>query len=408
MAESNIDTAFQAALDAGKIKGAVICATDREGRFVYNKVMGERTLLSGEKRPQQLDDVLFLASATKLMTAVAAMACVDDGLLSLTGDLSSVVPELAEKQVLTGFSEDGETPILEPQERPVTLEMLLTHSAGTTYHFLDPKIARFRDKFCPPRGPDARMPVEQLFDYPLAYQPGSAWMYGQGCDWAGRAVERATGKTLGGFLRSRVFSRLGVADAAFYPVAREDLRARMVDLNPEDPEAVGRAVLAGMGDTNACTRGDFGGHGLFMTAPDYVTVLRSLLANDGKVLRPETVDAMFEDHLSPSASESFRAVLKGPGGDFICVGTSPDNKAGHGLSGLLTLEDVEGWYGTHTLSWGGGLTFAWFVDRTNNLCGVGAVMASIPVDGELPAELKQVFRRDIYRKRAAWEKDQAA
>ncbi len=48
----DIETKFQAAIDAGKIHGAVVCATDTEGGFVYNKAFRKRTLLSGEKRPQ--------------------------------------------------------------------------------------------------------------------------------------------------------------------------------------------------------------------------------------------------------------------------------------------------------------------------------------------------------------------
>ena len=89
---NNIETSYQAAIETGKINGAVICATDTEGHFVYNQALGERTLLSGEKLPQQLDDVLYLASASKLVTAIAALKCVDDGLLTLTGDLSTVAP----------------------------------------------------------------------------------------------------------------------------------------------------------------------------------------------------------------------------------------------------------------------------------------------------------------------------
>ena len=68
----DIETSFQAAIDAGKINGAVICASDTEGRFIYDQALGQRTLLSGEKRPQRLDDVLFLASATKLITAMVS------------------------------------------------------------------------------------------------------------------------------------------------------------------------------------------------------------------------------------------------------------------------------------------------------------------------------------------------
>lgn len=411
MAErEDIETAFQAAIASGKINGAIIVATDAEGRFVYDKTVGERTLLSGEKLPHQLDDVLFLASATKLLATIAALQCVDDGLLSLTGDLSSVAPELAAKEVLTGFSEDGETPLLEAQLRPITLEMLLTHSAGVSYHFLDPLVARWRDKFTTrSQGPkeDEKMTVEELFNYPLIFHPGASWMYSPGLDWAGRIVERVTGKTLGEHLQKRVFGPLSITDAQFYPVTREDLRARLVDLNPNDPEGLGRAVLGGGGDMNKNTKGDFGGHGLFMTAIDYAKVLRSLLANDGKILKPETVNDMFEHHLSPEATAGHQKALVGPMGSFYRVGVEPGSKAGHGLGGLLTLEDVDGWYGERTLSWGGGLTFAWFIDRKNNLCGVAAIQASLPVDGETIAALKQTFRHDIYRKHAAWEKEQA-
>jgi len=409
MAEGDIETEFQAALESGKINGGIICATDAEGRFTYNKLLGERTLLSGEKKPHQFDDVVFLASATKLIATIAALQCVDDGLLSLTGDLSTIVPELTSKQVITGFSDDGETPLLEPQIRPITLEMLLTHSSGATYHFLDPLIGRWREKFAPrPENPgdEDRMTVEEMCNYPLSFQPGSSWMYGPGLDWAGRVVERVTSKTLGERMHERLFRPLGITDAQFYPVTREDLRERLVDLNPDDPEALGKAVLGGSGDTNKITKGDFGGHGLFMTVPDYVKILRSILANDGKILKPETVNDMFENHLSPEATAGHQEKLAGPMGMFFAVGTAPGSKRGHGLGGLLTLEDVEGWYGERTLTWGGGLTISWFIDRKNDLCGVGAPQASLPVDGNAIESLKQTFRHDVYRKQAQWRKDQ--
>jgi CubicO group peptidase (beta-lactamase class C family) len=322
--------------------------------------------------------------------------------LTLHGDLSTIAPELTNKEVITGFSEDGETPILEPATRPVTLEMLLTHSSGLVYHFMNPLVAKWREKFSAP-DEAGRRSVEELFNYPLGFQPGEGWMYGPGLDWAGRIVERATGLTLGEHMQHRIFDPLGIKDGQFFPVTREDLRARMVDLNPDDPEGLGRAVLGGGGDMNLRTRGDFGGHGLFLPGDDYIKILRSILANDGKLLKPATVDDMFEHHLSPKATESHRAALKSPMGVFFRVGIEPEMKAGHGLGGLLMRQDVDGWYGDRTLTWGGGLTFAWFIDRKNDLCGIGAVQAALPVDGQLIEELKQVFCRDVYRKRAAWQ-----
>lgn len=390
----DIETSFQAAIDTGKINGAVICATDAAGGFVYNKALGERTLLSGEKRPQRLDDVLCLASATKLITTIAALQCVDDGLLSLHDDLSTLAPELAAKQVLAGFPENSETPILESQVRPITLEMLLTHSAGISHDFLDPLIRRCKT-------------VKGLSDVPLSYQPGAGWMYGPGLDWVGRVIERVTGMTLGERIQQHIFDPLGITDAQFQPVTREDLRARMVDLNPDDPDGLGRAVLGSKVNLHKNSQGDSGSHGLVMTGADYVKILHSLLANNGQLLSCATVDDMFRHHLNPEATAAHQAALNGPHGNNFRMGVDHSKtKMGHGLGGLLTLQDVRGWYGKHTLTWGGGFTLAWFIDRENDLCGVGAVQAALPLDRAVVDALKQIFRHDIYRKKAVWKSRQ--
>lgn len=400
MADQDINTAFQTALDAGKIHGAIFSATDAEGNFLYHKTLGQRTLLSGEKKDLELDDINYLASATKLVTCIAALQCVEDGTLSLKGDLSMIAPDLAARKIITGFSqEDGKTPLLEPQTSPITLETLLTHSSGFTYHFMNPLIFKWRE-LSRNINDTRKRNVEELFDYPLAFQPGTDFAYGPGLDWAGRIVERVTDKTLSERMHERIFEPLGITDAQFVPVTREDLRARLIDLNPDDPKALGRAPLGGNADMNTSTRGDFGGHGLYMTAPDYVKILHSLLANDGKILKPSTANDMFEHHLGPEATIGQKQALEGPFGGPLRVGVAPGSKAGYGLGGLLTLQDVEGWYGERTLSWGGGLTFVWFVDRKNDICGVVAIQAALPVDGEVIESLKQTFRHDIYRERA--------
>ncbi|KAM0563129.1 hypothetical protein ACHAPJ_000843 [Fusarium lateritium] len=404
----NIENNFQAAIDSGKINGAVICATDSKGNFVYNNAIGQRTLLSGEKHPQQLDDVHVFASATKLIATIAAMQCVEEGLLTLKGDLSSIAPELSEKQVLTGFSEEDDAPLLEPAARPITLEMLLTHSAGTAYDFLNPTIGKWSSKFKPTE--EKKRKVEEVFIYPLSHQPGGGWMYGPGCDWAGRIVERVTGNTLEERLHERILKPLGLKpDAQFFPVMREDLRERLVNLNPDDPEGLGRAVMGGGSEINGRTDGCFGGHGLAMTAPAFAKIMQSLLANDGKILKPETVEDMFQHHLSPEATAGQQAMLASPMGPFFRVGIDAETKIGHGLGGVLTLEDVDGWFGQGTMSWGGGLTLAWFIDRKNDLCGIGAIAAALPLDGEVTKEatdLKDVFRKDVYHKYAEWKKEQ--
>lgn len=393
----DIESAYQTAIDAGQITGAVICATNTTGEFMYENPIGKRILLSGEERQLQVDDILFLASATKLTAAIAALRCVDDGLLTLDGDLSQIAPELSAKQVLTGWSEGGETPIYDIAMRPITLRMLLSHSAGLNYHFLDPKITEWRKKTKPEQAPIG-LNVENMFIDPLAYQPGTGWYYGGGLDWAGRIVERVTGLTLLQFMQKNMFDPLNINDAQFYPVTREDLRSRLVDLNPTDPTALGLAVTAGSGEQNRRSNGDFGGHGLFMSGASFVKILHSLLANDGRLLKPATADLMFQHQLNDQATEELQKAFAGPIGPNFRVGIDGSTKLGFGLSGVLTLEDIPGWYGEKTLSWGGGLTLTWFIDRKNDLCGVGAIQATLPLDFGKVDELKNIFRHDIYRK----------
>ncbi|KAL5343051.1 beta-lactamase/transpeptidase-like protein [Aspergillus crustosus] len=404
---TDIDPAFDQAIKAHTINGAVLAATNASKTFSYTNPIGSRTLLSGEKQPHQLTDILFLASATKLITSIAALQAIEDGLLTLTGDLSSIAPELASKQVLTGFSEDGETPILSPAVTPITLKHLLTHSSGLVYHFMNPTIGRWREKFATPtREEGGRLPVEGLFNYPLAFEPGSSWMYGPGLDWAGRIIERVSGKPLIQYMQDRIFTPLDIHDAQFYPVTRDDLKRRLVDLSPDDPEALGKAVLGGAGEMNTRTTGDFGGHGLFLSGESFLKILHSLLANDGKLLRPSSVDNLFTHHLSPQAHSGQQTALTSPMGIFFRVGHEPETKMGQALGGLLTLENVEGWFGEGTMSWGGGQTLAWFIDRENDLCGVGAVLARVPTNVQVVSELKQVFRKGVYREYEAWKKTQ--
>lgn len=404
---SDIEEAFAAAIGARTINGAVLCATDATGGFTSTHVLGKRVLLSGQCLAQSIDDIICLASATKLITTTAALQCVEDGLLSLRGDeLSRLLPELTSKKLLVGHNDDGKE-VYKEYKRNITLEMLLTHSAGTSYPFADPNLARFhaeRSAFRP--GNEGKLSVEEAYIYPLAYEPGQGWMYGFGVDWAGRAVERATGRPLLQFMRERIFSPLGIEDACFYPVTDEALKARQVDRNPDDRNGTGVAVMgAEAGEGQRYTNGAFGGHGLSMTAGGYLRVLRALLVNDGKLLGRETVDEMFASHLGAEADAAFQAVLGVPElGASFRAGVGEGRELGFGLGGVVVLdepgdesEDGEWRCREGTLAWGGGNTLAWFVDRKEGLCGVGAVQGVIPTDVAVAGELKDVFRRGVYK-----------
>lgn len=61
----------------------------------------------------------WIASLTKIVTATSLMQIVERGLIQLDDDVRSLVPELANAQILRGFDDDK--PILESNVNPITL-----------------------------------------------------------------------------------------------------------------------------------------------------------------------------------------------------------------------------------------------------------------------------------------------
>lgn len=54
----------------------------------------------------------------------------------------------------------------------------------------------------------------------------------------------------------------------------------------------------------------FGGHGMYARLSDYLQVLRSLLANDGKLLSPASVDELFTPQLGAGSEEALNFFIQ--------------------------------------------------------------------------------------------------
>lgn len=85
-----------------------------EGNTLYCKSLGYRTFDDEEKAPLQGDSVMWIASLTKLVTAIACMIAVESGFVTLDQNVREIVPELGDVEVLLGF-EEGEAP-----RKPIT------------------------------------------------------------------------------------------------------------------------------------------------------------------------------------------------------------------------------------------------------------------------------------------------
>ncbi|OBT51869.1 hypothetical protein VE04_08000, partial [Pseudogymnoascus sp. 24MN13] len=113
----SLDQQFQQACDAGDLPGVVLLASDTTGKFKYEKAFGLKS--PGEKI--DINATFILASCTKLMTTIAAMQCVERGEIKLDDDVSTILTELKGIQILTGFKEETNEPLLTIAKNKITL-----------------------------------------------------------------------------------------------------------------------------------------------------------------------------------------------------------------------------------------------------------------------------------------------
>ena len=240
---------------------------------------------------------------------------------------------------------------------------LLTHSSGLTYDAAHPDLIKIRQK----RGevPGTGDTVETRFTYPLVFEPGTSFLYGPSIDWAGKLIERVTKQTLEEHMKKHIFEPLGTTTITFFPYANPALKDKVPALTTRNPE--GTLVLHTEPFINTGSKDCFGGHGAYATMQDYLKIQRSLLANDGKLLKPETVETMFTPQLSPESKAGLKAWRKSPYGAFAIGENDPGIEADWGLGGILFLEDDRGRRKKGTLNWGGVSNTFWLIDREADL-----------------------------------------
>ena len=337
---------FEAALDAavakGRIAGAVALVAERDG-VSYQHAAGVRSV--GTPTAMDQDTVFWIASMTKAIASVAALQLVERGKLSLDGDLALLLPDLAGLEVFDGLNADG-TPKLRPARGPVTLRHLLTHTSGFGYAWLHNENGAWLSATGVP-GPSAGQ--RSAHRQPLMFDPGQGWAYGIGIDWAGIAVEAASGQRLDAYLAEHVLGPLGMTDTAFRLSAEQ--AARKAGMHARGPDGAPVAIPFGLPDDPEVLSG---GHGLYATAPDYGRFLRMLLnggALDGaRILSPESMAELGRVQTGARRAGALKSVDPTLSNDFDVY---PGMQTGWGLATMITPEPSPDGRSAGSLAWGG-------------------------------------------------------
>jgi CubicO group peptidase (beta-lactamase class C family) len=354
---ARIDRFLQQYVDSSRIGGAVALVL-RDGQVAYQKSVGWVDRES--RRPMTPDAMFRIASQSKAITSTAILMLVEEGRIALGDTVSRFIPAFAHTMVASR-ADSGRTIV--PARRQITIQDLLTHTAGISYGTERWIAQQYAAKGLGPAAgngwytADKTEPVcesmERLATLPFVTQPGEAFVYGYNTDVLGCVVERASGVPLDDFIRTRITGPLGMTDTYFFvPSAKA---SRLVTLYMND--STGRAARApegsrGQGHYVEGPRRSFsGGAGIVSTARDYARFLQMMLNRgeiDGvRILSPRSVDLMTSNQI-PAIYGS--------------------NGKGFGL-GFETVERIggSGYYSVGSFGWGGAYGSTYMVDPVERM-----------------------------------------
>lgn len=150
------------------IPGTTVVVVGKDGNELFAHSAGKRG--AGSEEPMTLDTIFWIASCTKMVTGLACMQLVEQGILKLDDaeQTESLCPELKSLKVLLP---DGS---FEEKKNGITLRMLLSHTAGFGYTFFNERLRQWSY----PIGADEFSGRIEDMKMPLLFQPGEGWQYG--------------------------------------------------------------------------------------------------------------------------------------------------------------------------------------------------------------------------------------
>ena len=361
-----IDAFLQSLIDEGDLAGAVTLVA-RHGKTVHTSVMGKKDLASGE--PLALDTIFRIFSMTKPVTGTAMSILRGEGRWAPEDPIAKHLPEFEGVRVFDGLAADGSARTVAADHAPTMCEVM-THTAGLSYGFNpdDPLDKLYIDAKVW-GGSSLADFARRVAALPLAYQPGSKWVYSLSMDIQGAIIERLTGQTLPDFYRTRIFEPLGMVDTAFHtPPEKKARLASLYRWSPRSSRSWSVNPLAGR-DHESPPPAANGGGGLVSTAADYARFAQMLL-NGGELDGVRIVSAAaLKEQMSNHLSEDLLAGGFGVGLQQMRPGY------GYGHSGAVFHDPMAAGVpvGRGTYQWDGAAGTWFWVDPENDLLFVGMI-----------------------------------
>jgi CubicO group peptidase (beta-lactamase class C family) len=326
------------------------------------------------------DTIFRISSMTKPITAALAMVLVERGRLRLDDPVDELLPELADRRVLTSM--DAALDDTVPARRAITLRDLLTFRLGWGGIYAPPDTYPVQAAAAelrlglgegPPQPAVPPEPDEWMRRFgtlPLLAQPGERWMYHVGAEVLGVLLARATGTSLGEAMREHLFEPLGMIDTGFHVPAGRLGRLPTC-------YADGQILDAVNGQWSTPPAFEAGGGGLVSTADDYLAFATMLLANGKhgrtRIMSRPAVRLMTTDHLTPGQHAE----------DGFWPGFFGEHR-GWGFGVQVVTKRDQLWATPGRYGWDGGLGTSWHNDPAEELTALLMTQcAAFPLNSRL-------------------------
>ena len=371
-------------LDKHVMAGAVMLVANRD-KVLDVEAIGDAQI--DPKEPMRADDLFWIASMSKSMTATALMMLVDEGKVKIDDPVEKYLPEFKGQQVVD--PKDMNHP--HPPAHPITIKEILSHTSG---------MVLASDKALK-QNYNLKLDVAEYASIPLHCEPGTKYQYNNdGINTAGRIIEVVSGISYADFMQHRLFDALEMTDTTFWPTDEQAKRMahavrlgadkRSLEQNHFDKElkpaliarfsngaAVPQPMLEDMGLGVASDYGNryaMPAGGIYSTAKDVGRFCQMLL-NRGI------------DHGKPILSEKAVAQMTSPETGDVPVSPSE----GYGLGWSVKLKDDEG-LSVGSFGHRGARRTAMWVDPKNELVMV-IMVERMDMPGSEQKQLYSTFMR---------------
>jgi CubicO group peptidase (beta-lactamase class C family) len=304
-----MSVALRREIDKGTIPGATIMVA-RGGQIGWFDALGKQS--PSQAAPMAQDTIFRIFSMTKPVVSVGIMMLLEEGHFLLDDPIAKFIPEFADQKV--GVEKDGRLDLV-PLKRPITIQDLLRHTSGITYEHTGNSLVQqlYQQSRVRSRKLGNAEHATLVASLPLICQPGAEWNYSRSTDILGRLIEIVSGKTLGAFLKERIFIPLQMTETGFHTGAEN--AARLAEPFSTDPWTGEKVQLFNMLEKPVM---ESGGGGLVSTTMDYARFCQMLLnagtLDGSRIIGRKTLELMACDHLD--AGVKIQGTLTQPGHSF--------------------------------------------------------------------------------------------